>query len=106
MAPILVESNCAARRIGGISTSGPGRLCEAFGITRARDNACDLTSYASSLWLGDDGCRIRRDCRNARVGDSVKAADSRSADVLAGNRSIRAKTAAKIGQQLKLNVIR
>src|SRR5580700_799933 len=34
--------------------SGPGRLAEAFGITRSRDNGCDLTSSNSSLWLGDD----------------------------------------------------
>src|SRR6478736_7678681 len=35
-------------------TSGPGRLCEAFGITRDRDNGCDLTSQNSSLWIGND----------------------------------------------------
>ena len=36
-------------------TSGPGRLAEAFGITRARDNGKNLTSPRSDLWLGDDG---------------------------------------------------
>jgi DNA-3-methyladenine glycosylase len=35
-------------------TSGPGRLSEAFSITRARDNGCDLTSAASSLWIGEE----------------------------------------------------
>jgi DNA-3-methyladenine glycosylase len=68
-------------------TSGPGRLCEAFGITRTRDNACDLTSDASSLWLGDDGCRIRGIVVTPRVG-IVKAADKTLRYVLAGNRFV------------------
>jgi DNA-3-methyladenine glycosylase len=55
-------------------TSGPGRLCEAFGITRARDNGCDLTSPTSSLWLGEDGYRARRIAVTPRIGIS-KAAD-------------------------------
>jgi DNA-3-methyladenine glycosylase len=36
-------------------TSGPGRMAEAFGITRQRDNGCDLTSPESGLWIGGDG---------------------------------------------------
>jgi DNA-3-methyladenine glycosylase len=68
-------------------TSGPGRLCEAFGITRTRDNACDLTSDASSLWLGDDGYRIRGIVVTPRVG-IVKAADKPLRYVLAGNRFV------------------
>lgn len=68
-------------------TSGPGRLCEAFGITRTRDNACDLTSDASSLWLGDDGCRTRGIVVTPRVG-IVKAADKPLRYVLDGNRFV------------------
>lgn len=55
-------------------TGGPGRLCEAFGITRARDNGCDLTSSTSSLWLGDDGYRCRGIAVTSRIG-ITKAAD-------------------------------
>jgi DNA-3-methyladenine glycosylase len=37
------------------ATSGPGRLCRAFGITRERDNAADFTSPKSNLQIRDDG---------------------------------------------------
>ena len=55
-------------------TVGPGRLSEAFGITRDRDNGCDLTSSKSSLWLGDDGYRARGIVTTPRIG-ITKAAD-------------------------------
>jgi DNA-3-methyladenine glycosylase len=55
-------------------TSGPGRLSEAFGITRERDNGCDLTLSSGSLWLGDDGYRARGIVVTPRIG-ITKAAD-------------------------------
>src|SRR3954454_22760269 len=36
-------------------TRGPGRLAAAFGITRERDNAKDLTVSRSDLYIADDG---------------------------------------------------
>lgn len=55
-------------------TSGPGRLSEAFGITRARDNGRDLTSPAGSLWIGDDGFRVRGIIVSRRIGITKAAA--------------------------------
>ena len=65
-------------------TSGPGRLCEAFGITRARDNGGDLTSAASSLWIGEDGYRARNIRVTIRIG-ITKAADKKLRYLLDGN---------------------
>jgi DNA-3-methyladenine glycosylase len=49
-------------------TSGPGRLAEAFGITRERDNEKDLTSRRSDLTIVGDGFRPRRVEITARIG--------------------------------------
>jgi DNA-3-methyladenine glycosylase len=65
-------------------TSGPGRLAEAFGITRSRDNGCDLTSSDSSLWIGDDGSPRERVEITPRIG-ITKAADQPLRYLLAGN---------------------
>jgi DNA-3-methyladenine glycosylase len=65
-------------------TSGPGRLAQAFGITRVRDNGCDLTSAASSLWIGDDGYRAHGIRLTPRIG-ITKAPDKKLRYVLVGN---------------------
>ena len=65
-------------------TSGPGRLAQAFGITRARDNAVDLIFEAGGLWIGDDGYRAQRVVLTPRIGIS-KAAELSLRYILAGN---------------------
>jgi len=65
-------------------SSGPGRLAEAFGITRERDNGKNLTSADSDLWIADDGYRVRRVLITKRVGIR-KAAEMRLRYVIAGN---------------------
>jgi DNA-3-methyladenine glycosylase len=65
-------------------TSGPGRMAEAFGVTRARDNGGDLTSSSSGLWIGDDGFRAKNIQVTARIG-ITKAADHPLRYILGGN---------------------
>lgn len=55
-------------------TSGPGRMAEAFGITRQRDNGKDLTSARSDLWISDDGFSPKRILLTKRIG-ITKAAE-------------------------------
>lgn len=76
-------------------TSGPGRLAEAFGITRARDNGCDLTSDAGALWLGDDGYIAGRILVTPRVG-ITKAPDRPLRFVLADNPFVSGKRISRI----------
>jgi DNA-3-methyladenine glycosylase len=65
-------------------TSGPGRLAEAFGITRQRDNGKDLTSPDSDLFIADDGFRVSRVIVTQRIG-ITKAAALPLRYVIAGN---------------------
>ena len=68
-------------------TSGPGRLSEAFSITRNRDNESDLTSASNSLWIGDDGARARGIILTPRIG-ITKAADRSLRYLISGNRFV------------------
>lgn len=65
-------------------SSGPGRMSEALGITRIRDNGKDLTSRQSDLWLADDGYRPPRIAVTPRIGIR-KAIDEPLRFVIAGN---------------------
>jgi DNA-3-methyladenine glycosylase len=65
-------------------TSGPGRLAQAFSITRVRDNGCDLTSGDSNLWIGEDGYRARGIRLTPRIG-ITKAAEKALRYLLVGN---------------------
>lgn len=49
-------------------SSGPGRLCEAMGITRERDNGKDVSSRKSDLWIGNDGYEPAGIIRTPRIG--------------------------------------
>jgi DNA-3-methyladenine glycosylase len=68
-------------------TSGPGRLAEAFGITRLRDNEKDLTSAKSDLWIADDGSPRPRVEVTCRIG-ITKAAERPLRYVIPGNRFV------------------
>jgi DNA-3-methyladenine glycosylase len=65
-------------------TSGPGRLCQAFGITLERDNGADLASAKSSLQIRDDGFVAGEIQVTPRIGIR-KAAERMARFVLAGN---------------------
>ena len=65
-------------------SSGPGRMSEALGITRERDNGKNLTDARSDLWLADDGYRAERIATSKRIGIK-KAIDEPLRFVIAGN---------------------
>ena len=77
---ISVEKPTDLRKL----TSGPGRMAEAFGITRERDNGKDLTDAASDLFIADDDYRPDRILVTPRVG-ITKAAERPLRYLIAGN---------------------
>ncbi len=54
-------------------TSGPGRIAEAFGVTRERDNGKDLTDARSDIYIGDDGFQSAKIISGTRIGISKAA---------------------------------
>lgn len=65
-------------------TSGPGRLCQAFGITRATHNGIDLLSADSDLQLHDDGYDTQGILATPRIG-ITKAAERPLRFLISGN---------------------
>ncbi len=65
-------------------SSGPGRLAEALGVTRERDNEKSFVSPRSDLRIVEDGYRVRRIAVTPRIG-IVKAADEPLRYLIAGN---------------------
>jgi len=64
--------------------SGPGKLCEALGITRPRDNDKDMLSPTSDLQVMSDSFRVPEVAVTPRIGIS-KSADMPLRYVIAGN---------------------
>ena len=70
--------------------SGPGKLCEALGITRPRDNGKDMVSSASDLQVMDDGFHVETIAVTPRIG-ITKSADLPLRYVISGNRFVSSK---------------
>lgn len=94
-----LEDMAAARGLSLESTrekrliaSGPGRLAQALGITRPRDNGKDLLEPGSDLHLADDGFRPERIANTTRIG-ITKAAEHPLRFVVAGNEFVSGKRA-------------
>jgi DNA-3-methyladenine glycosylase len=74
----------ASKSVLRLLTSGPGRMAEALGITRPRDNDKDLTDAHSDLFLAEDGYPPPRVLTTLRVG-ITKAAERQLRYLIAGN---------------------
>jgi DNA-3-methyladenine glycosylase len=65
-------------------SSGPGRMAEALGVTRERDNEKSFVSARSDLRIVDDGYRVRRVTLTPRIG-IVKSAEQPLRYIITGN---------------------
>lgn len=71
--------------------SGPGKLCEALGITRERDNGKDMVSPLSDLQVVDAGGKVEKVAVTPRIG-ITKSAEMPLRYVIAGNPFVSVKT--------------
>jgi DNA-3-methyladenine glycosylase len=74
------------RELGGLA-SGPGRLAQAFAVTRQRDNGKDLTSRRSDLQIWFDDYVPGKIVVTKRIGIS-KAAEAPLRFLIEGNRFV------------------
>ena len=65
-------------------SSGPGRMSEALGVTRERDNGKSLISTPSDLCIVDGGYRVRGVTVTPRIG-IVKSAEQPLRYFISGN---------------------
>ena len=68
-------------------TSGPGRLAQAFGITREQDNGKDLTTAKCDLYIADDGTPAPKVAVTKRIG-ITKSADLPLRYIVPGNKFV------------------
>jgi len=80
----MAKSRGLASHRPALLTSGPGRLCQAFDITRDRDNGADFTSRESDLQIQDDGFDPGEVLITPRIG-ITKDPDRLARYLLAGN---------------------
>jgi DNA-3-methyladenine glycosylase len=80
---VTVQRESDLRKI----SSGPGRMAEAFGVTRERDNDKNFVSAESDLRIADDGYRVRRVLVTPRIG-IVKSAAMPLRFLIAGNKFV------------------
>jgi DNA-3-methyladenine glycosylase len=83
----LAPGGLSATRLARQLASGPGRLCQALGITRQSHNGLDLTDPASPLQIHDDGYTVTEVLATARIGIR-EAVDWPLRFVLPGNRCV------------------
>jgi DNA-3-methyladenine glycosylase len=84
LAQMAAGRGLAAHAAPRLLTSGPGRLCQAFGITRATHNGVDLLSAGSDLQLRDDGYDPHSIMTTPRIG-ITKAAERPLRFLISGN---------------------